>query len=360
MRKLAAVREILAIDPIENADRLELATILGWKVVVKKGEFQVGDKVVYFEIDSILPEEDWSEFLRPRKFKVKTIKLRGQISQGLALKLEEVGIPTDTLVGTDVTDCLGVTKQRERTSQNPVVNDSYRKTKWFFKYPLLRKIYFYFNPPLDKGWPEFIPKTDETRVQNHPNILYVTRNKNLYETEKLDGQSYTAFFHRGKKTSFLARGLFGVCSRNIWLKTEADNNWWDVTRKFQIKEGLENYCRTHNVSLAIQGEIVGPRIQGNRYQLKDLDLFIFNIIDIDERRYLNYSEKKNILEALGLKPVPFLESSIPGGDVDYWLDRAEGPSSLNKNVEREGIVVRSILDDSFSFKAISNKFLLKS
>jgi RNA ligase (TIGR02306 family) len=352
MRKLAAVREILAIEPIENADRLELVTVLGWKVVVKKGEFSVGDKVVYFEIDSILPEKEWSEFLRPRKFKIKTIKLRGQVSQGLVLKLEDLGIPEDTPTDSDVTKLLGVTKQEERTKQNP------RELKE--KLSLIKRLYYFFNPQQTEKWPSFVPKTDETRVQNFPNILYITRSKNLYETEKLDGQSYTAFFHRGKRASFLSRGLFGVCSRNIWLKTEKPNNWWDVTEKFQIKEALENYCRANNQSLAIQGEIVGPNIQGNRYGLKELDLFIFNIIDLDERRYLNYSEKKTVLEDLGLKPVPFLSSDMSSGDVDYWLDRAEGPSLLNKDVHREGIVVRSILDDSFSFKAISNKFLLES
>ena len=345
MRKLASIQNIDDLQPIEGADQIVVASILGWKVVVRKGEFQVGEKVVYLEIDSWVPHEI-APFLskgnEPRDYegvkgeRLKTIRLRGQISQGLILPLSVIkheslnsiysGITFENLYpGEDVTDVLNIKK---------------------------------YEPPIPAclsgvvrgNFPLFLRKTDETRIQTMPELLTRIQGYKLNAHEKLDGSSMTVYNFEGD---------FGVCSRNLNLKESDNNAFWQVARKYDLRNKLpEGIC--------IQGELVGPGIQKNKYKLPEIDLYVFNVYKIKSEVYLSNDEANQIVSELGLKWVPFVTELevTERTTVDYLLSIAEGKSLLNEKQEREGLVWRTSTEmelDKYgrvSFKTISNKFLL--
>ena len=225
MRTLATLQRIKALAPIEGADAILKATVLGWQLVVKKNEFQIGDLVIYCEIDSLMPDRPEFEFLKPRAMRIRTVRLRGQVSQGICFPLTLLPAGAPRTEGSDVTDILGITK---------------------------------YEPPmpaslsgLAKGlFPSFIPKTDETRVQVLQELLEKYAGTTCYVSEKLDGSSVTYFLRHGE---------FGVCSRNLELLETSENSLWNVARVLAIEEKL----RALNRNLALQGEIIGEGIQGN-------------------------------------------------------------------------------------------------
>jgi len=329
-RKLASIRTITNIEPILNADAIELVVVGGWKVVVKKGEFNVGDMCIYCEIDSFLPIKPQYEFLRKTSYKkmpdgregfrLKTIKLRGQISQGLVLPLNV--LPEGFLhEGMDVTDMLGIVKY-----EPPIPAELSGKVKGQF--------------------PSFIVKTDEERVQNMSKSYPFYKDLSFFITEKLDGSSATFYIKDGE---------FGVCSRNLELIETEENTFWRVARNMEIEEKLRSTGR----NLCIQGELIGEGIQGNPYKIKGQTVRFFNAFDIDEFKRVGIDEFLILMENLKLKTVPILEKNVSLPEtIDELLLMSEGKSVLNNNTEREGIVVRSN-DMSISFKSISNKFLLK-
>ena len=346
-RKLATIRKIKEINPIEGADAIELAVVDGWQVVVAKNVgHQVGDLVVYCEIDSFLPIEPEFEFLRKSSYKkmgdqegfrLKTIKLRGQISQGLILPYSVIPIAqfataADLPEGMDVSEMLGIVKY-----EPPIPAQLAGRVKGSF--------------------PSFLRKTDEERIQNLEKEYTewtLSSKHQFYATEKLDGSSFTCYIKNGE---------FGVCSRNMDLLETEDNTFWAVARKLD----LENKLRSFGKNICFQGEMVGSGIQGNHYNMKDQTVFFYNIFLIDEREYVGYDEFRNMLFDLDLACVPVLsypfnfpadsEAAFP--TVSALLRSAEGKSVLNDKVEREGLVIRS-MDRTISFKAISNKFLLGS
>jgi len=196
-RKLAHVEVIENLAPIPGADKIEVATILGWQCVVKKGEFKVGEKVVYIEVDSVLPNKPEFEFLRDRKFRIRTIKLRGQISQGLVLPLSTTGLSYDYFsIGHDVTELLGITKYLSPSEATEYINQTsihwatkYKFTNWLLRYKWFRSLVL---PSKTKGgFPNWISKTDEERIQNMPSILTKYADSIVYITEKIDYQSAT-------------------------------------------------------------------------------------------------------------------------------------------------------------------------
>ena len=340
MRKLASIRKIASIRPIPGADAIECVTVDGWEVVTKKGEFSVGELVVYLEIDSWVPTE-LASFLskgkEPREFngvkgeRLKTIKLRGQLSQGLILPIT-LELQTEfshtffnfedareLQVGDDVTEQLGI-------------------QKW--ERPMPAQL-----AGLAKGnFPSFIPKTDQERIQNIKHVLEDRQEK--YEvTIKLDGSSFTAY-HRD--------GVFGVCSRNLELKPSESNAFWQVATKYLLEITLPTMG-----NYAIQGELIGPGIQGNQEKLQELDLYVFDVFDIDAQTYLSAVDRYEFVDALDLKHVPVVHVSINAPEsLDEVLKMAEGPS-LNPNANREGLVFKSTRNPQLSFKAISNSWLLK-
>lgn len=341
MRTLASVRRIDAVTPIPEADAIEVATVGGWKVVAKKGEYRPGDLAVYLEVDSLLPVREPYEFLRKSSYKkladgtdgfrLRTIRLRGQISQGLLLQLTPDGdtwtldVPGSARIsvadGDDVTDALGVV---------------------LYEPPVPAELAGVAKGP----FPSFLSKTDEERVQNLPDLFGAERPDGpLYVTEKLDGSSFTAYLHRGQ---------FGVCSRNLELLDTPTNTLWRVAREL----GIEDALRRHGDGVAVQGELVGEGIQSNPYALKGQTVYFFNLFDIATRSNVPFPACVETLARLGLETVPVLDAgfSLPA-TIGEMVTLADGASALREATAREGIVVRSH-DQTISFKAISNTFLL--
>ncbi|MCR9202539.1 MAG: RNA ligase (ATP) [Planctomycetaceae bacterium] len=328
MRKLATVRTVSSIKAIEGADRIELAVVDGWKCVIKKGEFRPGDHVIYCEIDSFLPIRNEFEFLRKSSyrtmgeregFRLRTVRLRGQISQGLLLS---TGILNrEAVIGEDVTAELGIVK---------------------YEPPIPACL----NGNIVGPFPSFITKTDEERVQNLTDCYDTWKDRQFYVSEKLDGTSFTAFSHED----------FGVCGRNWQIAEDERNSHWQIVRECQLKERLESIGRP----LAVQGELIGPGIQKNRYNLKSLRLFVFNIFDISSYSYLPKQEMEDLCRELQLECVPFVEVRSVPDTIDEIMQLAEGASRLNASTEREGLVwVHGDGQERISFKTISNRFLTR-
>jgi len=336
MRKLATIQKIKQLVPIEGADAIELAVVNGWKVVVAKNVgHKEEDLVIYCEIDSFLPIKEEFEFLRKSSYKkmsdgtegfrLRTIKLRGQISQGLILPISVLDLTDikERVEGLDVSEALGIVKY-----EPPVPAELAGKVKGLF--------------------PSFLQKTDEERVQNLVSDFeeWKKNKTQFYITEKLDGSSATFYYKDGE---------FGVCSRNLELLETDDNTFWKVARQLDLENKLKNMGR----NLCLQGELIGEGIQGNPYKIKGQTVRFFNIYDIDQRAYYGANLFLGTMEhTLCLETVPVLNANFLLPDtINDLLEFAEGKSELNPSAEREGIVIRS-LDRNVSFKVISNKFLL--
>jgi RNA ligase (TIGR02306 family) len=346
MRKLATIRKIDEVRPIPDADAIECAMVGGWTVVIKKDEFKAGDVAVYCEIDSWIPTE-LAPFLskgqEPRLFdgirgeRLRTVKLRGQLSQGLLLNYWNFPKVVDAFHATrlasdepfDVTEILGIVKY-----DPPVPAHLAGEVRGLF--------------------PTFIPKTDQERIQNlSTEFAQWQTDKLAWEvTEKLDGSSMTVYVNDDDT---------GVCSRNLNLKDAESNTLWQVAHRDQIISAIVESGR----NLAVQGEIVGEGIQGNPYKIKGQSFYTFDIYDIDAKRYFNPVERNEFCELYQLLHVPVLAFKAEPYDtlgivsVADMLKFAEGKSNLNAQTEREGVVFKAHSLDQ-SFKAISNRFLLKS
>jgi RNA ligase (TIGR02306 family) len=331
-RKLVSIQTVESIAPIEGADQIVAARVMGWTVVVKKGEFSPGDRCVFFEIDSVLPDGPaWAEFMRPRGFRVKTLKLRGVLSQGLALPVHILGgdVPE---VGTDVRDRLGVTKYE------PVLPDAREVAGPF---------------------PGEVPKTDEIRLQSALGVLDEIRGRAFYVSTKCDGSSAT-FFRPQDGGSLVA------CSRN-WALKPGGNPVWRMAEALRLSEVLPP-------GVAVQGELCGPGIQKNRLGLSKIELFVFSVYDArpGAGRFLDYGDFISFCAERGLQTVP-IEQVIEGEaaasfehSLDRWLERARGTYAGTKS-RKEGIVVRPLVEapsaalggSRLSFKVINNDYLLK-
>jgi RNA ligase (TIGR02306 family) len=358
-RKLATIKKIAEIHPIEGADAIEVALVDSWKVVVRKEEVKVGSLVVYFEIDSWIPSY-LAPFLskgKPPKVyneiegeKLRTIKLRGQISQGLIINIDDIiklvpdfetKVP-DIKEDMDVTDILGITKWELPSSM------SSHETKGSF--------------------PSFIPKTDQERIQNLTKKFDKIKNCTWEVTEKYDGSSMTVYVNTVNKGKDNQETLEGVCSRNLDLKMEVVdehgnttvNSYWEIA----IREKLIEKIKASGLNLALQGELVGVKIGPNIYKLTGRYFYLFDIYDIDNGRYYSPMERQEFAKKYDIDHVPVLFNDyvIPEISVAELLIFAEGKSVLNGKVEREGIVFKNMTNDLFlnSFKAISNKYLLKT
>lgn len=326
MRKLASVRKVEGILPIEGADAIEVAVVGGWKCVVKKGEFTEGDLGVYFEIDSKLPEREPFLFMEKSKFIVKTIRLRGQLSQGLLLPLHKfdleglgdsgVGLGTE---GSDVTEILGVEKWE------PAVEYTQGDQKGPFPY--------------------FIRKSDQERIQNLVEQIDQWRDIEFEITEKLEGSSSTWYFYNG---------VFGACSRTLEMHLAPGSRWEAINQKYDLEAKL----RAFGKNIAIQAEMIGPKIQDNIYNLKEVDIRIFDVFDIETQSYMTPQERAIILRELNLEHilVPLLGfEKIGTKTVEELLEIADGESLLGAK-RREGLVYKA---GDISFKTVSNEYLLK-
>ena len=336
-RKMATIRRIDELNPIEGADKIEVATVGGWKVVCQKGLYTVGDLAVYCEIDSFIPTAIAPFLTRdghyPKTYegvegeRLKTVKLRGQISQGLLLPLKEMygalrGL-NDHFDGQDVSENLGIVKYEPPVSAQLA--------------------------GISKGsFPSQIPKTDQERCQNLKREIAGSIGTAFEVTEKLDGSSMTVY---------LLDGVFGVCSRNLDLKESEGNTFWKAARELD----LETKMRDVADNFAIQGELIGEGIQKNIYGIKGHEFHVYDMYDILVGAYMPSPQVSNNCEKFGLHHCPVLDDNCiltEYDTVDRLLELAEGKSRLNSKVDREGLVFKAV-NGGFSFKAISNKFLMK-
>lgn len=353
-RKLAHIERVVKIEPIPNADKIEKVTVLGWECVCHKGEVKEGDYIVYIEIDSIVPPIPYFEFMKDRHYRVKTIKLRKQISQGLIIPIKNLPQIWNKRIdlgcikeGEDVTDSLGIKKYESLSDKESNEGTPKKKHSWFIRhmtrYQWFRKMFHIKS----KSFPTWISKTDEERIQNIPWVLTKYKDAPFYATEKLDGQSATYWYKHGLFPEF------GICSRTV-RKSELNNsNWSKVAKQFNIKNILKNDYR----DLCIQGEIIGEGIQGNHYNIKGYDFYIFNIYNIKTKKYFSYGQLLEWCNYNKLKMVPYTEGQLYS-TVAEMVECAKGNSTLI-NKKREGIVLRSY-DQSISFKVINPEYLLEN
>jgi len=382
-RVLAYFETISNLEAIPNADAIEVATILGWKVIVKKGLYKVNDMVVYVEIDSILPSWDYfiNDGLDKRNFRIKTIKLRGQISAGYCIPIRElIKHPHKTLefnyhnnnndnindndhsnikeiidksdndkviplqIGIDLTDFIGIKKYVEFVYQ-PRGGNRLRS-------PNMNLIPF----------PVFLKKTDQTRIQNLSRFITQYADIEFEITEKLEGSSITVYHFNGKS---------GICSRNFQLVDLTFQMEHALIQDLDILSKITN----SKENIALQGEIIGPGIQGNIYNLPKAMYRVFDIWLIEKQRYATFQERIDLMDKLGIPwskhGVPVYNNSFkfdPNMNVDSLLKLADGFSLLKESkakVLREGLVFKSksLIGGGdphvLSFKVISNEYLIK-
>lgn len=357
VRKLASIQVITDLKPIEGKDRIVLATVLGWSVIVKKDEFNIGDKCIYIEIDSLLPEKPEFEFLRNKKFRIKTMKLGNTYSQGIVFPLSILPQNKTYQIGDDVTDILGIKKYDPQAEEELKLN---KTTKEIKKYPQFLMRWSWFRKLVlpskrqQRGFPMQISKTDEVRIQTIPEVL---KNKEpTIVTEKIDGQSLSALLVKNKTWYGKTKYEFILCSRNLRLWTKDNSNYWQMAEKYNLEKTLKNMIGD-NEWVAIQGECYGASIQSNLYKMNNKELRVFNVIYPSGR--LGSIEAKEICDKNNLLFVPILDVNyILPDTVDEMLKYATAKSTINPNVLREGVVIRS-MDGKYSFKAVSPEYLIK-
>ena len=322
-RKLATVRIISELRDIPGANNIQLAIIDGWQCVVKKGEFKKNDKCVYFEIDSFLPIESQYEFLRKSSykkneligegFKIGTLRLKKQLSQGLALPLEDNSLA----IGTDLTSKLNIK---------------------LYKDPA-----YHISGNIKGKFPSFIPKTNQERIQNIWNdVKYLN---SIFEVStKLDGTSMTLYKYNGE---------FGICGRNFELYIDHGNLFGNSLVRTGIK-----YKDAVPEGFAVQGELVGPGIQKNRYDLKSLEFLIFDIYDINKQQYLSSRDRLDYIPQFVHVPIIGYRTMNDFPSIEDILNFAGTYKSLNNKIT-EGVVFKNLDNPNLSFKVINNEYLLK-
>ena len=356
MRKLASIVTISKVRQIPDADKLDVVEMEGkaWRVVTARGDFKPGDQAVYFEIDSALPADDPRYgFLRERCLKsfrdkhgrvlkevlrIRTLKLRGVISQGLLMPIGLFPELAAIMNGYDEDEILHVEHFDEIAEQMRAALDTRCKS----------------TGRREGNFPAWIPKTDEERIQNLADWCQDKRGVRFEVTEKNDGSSMTAFF----APSMRPEQPFGVCSRNFELKRDEENVWWQTALKY----GLEAKLRETGREIAVQGELVGPGVNGNRDLYTEHEFHVFRIWGIASGCYVPSGERVELCKAMGLPHVKVIDpamdvfTELP--TVDDILLFAEG--TTDRGNEREGLVFKEA-DSKWpcSFKAVSSRYLLK-
>lgn len=365
MRKLATIRRIIDIQPIPNADAIEVATVDGWQVVTKKGEFDVGDYAMYFEIDSALPADDERyEFLRKSCLKsfaggevlrIKTIKLRKQVSQGLLLPLSQFP-EVNKQLGVTILDPVKRLDAIAKAEQDEV---DFSEALGVVKYE--REVH---APNAAGDFPHWVQKTDQGRIQNvfkrlPPQGVYAA-------TLKLDGSSTTVAYvtdprlYIPKLEADDHGGQLVVCSRNNTLKPDTENKWFIGVHNAGLDTAVK-LMNSNGINVAIQGELLGPGIQSNHEGFKEYQVIAFAAWDIDRQEYLPYDSFCELAERYGFPTAPLLEviDIAAFNSVSDYLEYAEKVESPFSKIP-EGVVFHKLLDSHHSFKAISNKYLLKA
>lgn len=328
-KNLATIQKVTNVRPCPNADALDLVQVLGWQVVTKRNEYKDGDMCVYVVIDTVLPEKPEFEFLRNKSFRIKPIRLRGQESAGIVFPLTilQGKVPYGVMVGMDVTDELGILKY-----EKPIPAE------------LAGQMVGHF--------PGFLIMTDEDNLRTYPDAVPEMYGRPYYITRKEDGSSGTFFLNGGE---------FGVCSRRIHLKDTEANGFWKIARKYGIEEILRKEFPT--MPIGVQGEVVGPGIQGNRLGLKELEFRLFNLFDIVGRTYMDYQKVVDFCNKSGIPMVPIIGQGTAFGYSLAELLIIANQQKYDTGKAAEGIVVRplegfysQVLKKSWSGKVLNENY----
>ena len=346
----AHIERIGEFHSIPKKDRIQTARVLGWNVIVRKDEFKDNDWCIYIEIDSQLPAIEPFAFLENKRYRIRTLKMAGTVSQGMALpiaKYEEITgkpLPEKYLIsGYDVTKDLGIARYEPKITKDGTQKSPtgvQRMRKFPRKYAVI---------------------TDETNIQNIPTLITRNIGRMFYVTEKLEGQSATYIYRKSRIPILKWFGIgdkFIVASHKRELVREDTSSFWTVAKEQGIKEKMKEYCYEYDCSLTIQGEIIGKGIQKNIYNIDGYDFYVFNTVDSRSRQKYGFIQTALILGILGLKYVPFVRQYEMTEDitVDSLLADADGRSILY-DTPREGYVHRTD-DMKTSFKVRSPKYLL--
>lgn len=412
-RELCYVVKIDDIKPIEGADRVEVAVVNGWRIMVRKGQFQPDDLAIYFEIDSKVPEKEPFMFLADKHFKVKTQKyFKGTvISQGLLMAAEDFGwdlckniesLSGELLTyiwtndgslheGDFLTKRLGVTysveeDNKRKAKANPNAkyqsmmnrHPKFAKTKfarWCMKYDCMKKILYLFlgsnKKDKEKTWPVgLFPGVSKTNQERCENMTWILQDKSPFiVTQKCDGSSGTFILERKGRNKF----EFYVCSRNVRMKDEKQecfygthNYYWEVANIYKIEDKMRKYLEENPdiTFVCWQGEICAPKIQGNPHNLSKTHLYCFHWTDSKNGR-MDIREAKKLWDKYFMETVPIInENYIMPDDFEEFKKSADGfyDSEVcegHSNCAREGYVYYKIDDPTFSFKNVSREYLLK-
>lgn len=366
MRKLAYIAEIKELNPIHGADLILEATVLGWGCVVKKSEnFKVGDKCIYFEIDTQVPVKPFYEFLEKRKYRIKSAKFKGCHSYGLILPLSALEyimedgyeLKGDTIYSInqsfkiendlDLSDILGVEKYDKTDTVE--IGTGFKinpKKKWYinkmnYYIYLFKKTFRKLTKDRKEKFPNFIPKTDQLRIQSIPSTLENYRNKKFQVEMKADGSSMTVFYRKNN---------FRVASRNIIIRKDSD--YYKVAIENNLNEKLKKYKH-----IALQMEMCGEGIQGNRYNFKGKTILVFDAYNIKEKRYLLPEEFNQLVKDLDLPHVPVIEYEfVLNHTVKELIDFVTKKAILNPKLWEEGYVFKC-LETRKTFKVINPEYL---
>lgn len=336
-KNLATVQRIDSLEPIDGKDRIELAHIQGWNVIVRKGEFEEGDLCVYIEIDTILPEVPVFQFMEKHKYRVRTVTMGGIKSQGLALPLSIVH-EVSTELGNEMPVAEGWHREKEGVVRDVVLEIGYDVTQALSIEKYEKPIPANMKGEAAGTFPSFVPKTDEPRIQSRVKWLNKYKGVKVYVAEKLDGTSATYIYKNGE---------LRACSRNWELQHDSNNVYWKVAEQMNLEAKLKgNGYKQLSRNVVLQGEIVGEGIGKNPYKLRGQHFYLFQIYSIDEQRYLDYEDFVQYARVLDIPTVPIyiVDQPLQYGLQDL-LDLVEiSCSSLNEEVEIEGIVVRPMIE----------------
>lgn len=337
-RVMALTARIDNVIKHPNADTLDICSIGGWNVITRLNEYKKNDLVIFISIDAWVPNSIASFLSKgnePKEYngvkgeRLRTVKLRNVISQGLILPLTVLSY--EDLVNID----------KEGIDVSGLLNIQL----WEAPIPAC------LNGVMKGSFPSFIPKTDSERLQNLVSEFDEWKNISVRVeiSEKCDGSSMTVYVMDGE---------FGVCSRNLDLEKDENNTYWKVA----IRENFEEKLRSLNKNVAIQGECIGSAINGNIYKMKDQDFYLFNVYDINEGRYYTQKERFELANKLKINHVPVIELNYmlsPSDTIESLLKFADGKSKLNPAVAREGLVFKAVNNSCINWKCISNQYLLK-
>lgn len=371
-RELAVIAAIQKIESIEGYDRVVLATIENYPVIVRKDEYKEGDLCVYVYYDTLLPVRPEFEFLRKSSyspkynaFRIRNMKLCGKYSSGLALPLSV--LPKDfkpIKAGVEVSEVLGITKYDpelagEQLSKKQVkgvrkfiqtVHKAFMRCKLYRK--LVTKIKRKIAENNLRAYPDTVSKSNETNIEKiWGNLMENHSDREFYVTEKLEGQAATYMLY-GKRRKYY------VFSHNVYRPTHGNGSWEEVGRKFELEDILRS---VKDQNLAIQGEIVGPGIQKNIYGLPALDFYVYKVVDTVTGIAYNYQELREFVADHGLKMVPVLEDYVKitkFKDVNEMLADSDGNSRLFKDAKREGVVWRAVDNQDVGCKVKSRDYQL--